>query len=170
VTTKQLAFACLGAGLVALLGLLVGLGDPAYYAPETTLDYAGAALNTMGPLATALAMVVWWKVIPVGRRALLIPIAATTAVLFGLGNFLEDIGGLEVGGDLFFYGGAGFFAASLAAGVIVLTAPTRWRWSGLVLVALGAGVALDSAVVWVAAWLAFALVLWTDLLDEPAPA
>ena len=53
-TTKQLSFACLGAGLVALLGLLVGLADPACYAPETTLDYAGASFNTLGPRATAL--------------------------------------------------------------------------------------------------------------------
>lgn len=126
-TTRQVAFVSLLAALVSLLGLLVGLGDPEYYAPETTLDYASAALNSLGPLVAALAMLVWWRVMPLGRRALLIPIAATGAVLFGLGNFLEDIAGLGVGEDLYFFGGAAFFAVSVVAGVIVLTAPHRLR-------------------------------------------
>jgi len=170
VTTKRLSLACLGAALVSLLGLLVGLTDPVYYAPVTSLDYAGAVLNTLGPLATAMAMLMWWQVAPLGRRALLIPIAATGAVVLGLGNFLGDIAGLQRGDDLFFYGGAGFFAASLAAGVLVLSAANRWRWSGLLPLVLAVGIGLDSAVVWVVGWLAFALALWTGLLEERARA
>ena len=141
-----------------------------YYAPETTLDYAIASLNTLGPFATSLAMFICWKVLPLGRRGLLIPLGATEAFVFGAGNFLGDIADLDVGDDLFFYGGAWFFGVSVAAGVIVLTAPNRWRWSGLLLLGLGAGVGLDSAVIWVAAWMAFVVVLWRSLLDEQAPA
>ena len=39
-----------------MLVVLLGLANPAYYAPETTLDYTAAALNTAGPVTTAVAL------------------------------------------------------------------------------------------------------------------
>ena len=120
-TLQHLAVASLVAGLVALLGLLVGLADPAYYEPETALDYVAATLNTAGPIATSVALFIWWRVVPIRRGAFLIPFAATAALVFGLGNFLEDVAGLEWGGDLFFFGGVALLASSAAAGVVALT-------------------------------------------------
>ena len=99
-----------------MLVVLLGLANPAYYAPETTLDYTAAALNTAGPVTTAVALFIWWRVMPVRRGALLIPIAAATALVFGLGNFLEDIAGWEWGVDLYFYGGAAFLRYRLLPG------------------------------------------------------
>jgi hypothetical protein len=154
------------AGLIALLGLLVGLADPAYYEPETALDYVAATLNTAGPVATSATLLIWWRVVPIRRGAFLILFAATSALVFGLGNFLEDIAGLDWGGDLFFFGGVALLASSAAAGVVALTVRNRWRWSGLILLAIAAGIGLDSAVVWVIAWLAFAVLLWKGSLGS----
>jgi hypothetical protein len=164
-TLRHLSIAALAAGLIAVLGLLIGLADPAYYDPETTLDYAAASLNTLGPVATAVALVIWWRVMPV-RGVFLIPVAAAAALVFGVGNFLEDIAGLEAGGDLFFYGGAAHFAVLLIAAVVALTTRGNWRWTGLVLLALAAGIGLDSALVGALGWLALAEVLRRVLPDR----
>ena len=43
---------------VPLVGLVVGLSDPAYYAPQDPIDYLAAFLNTAGPVAVAVALFV----------------------------------------------------------------------------------------------------------------
>ncbi len=60
-TLRHLSIAALAAGLIGVVGFLIGLADPAYYDPETTLDYAAASLNTLGPVAAAVALVIWWR-------------------------------------------------------------------------------------------------------------
>ncbi len=163
-TLRHLSIAALAAGLIGVVGFLIGLADPAYYDPETTLDYAAASLNTLGPVATAVALVIWWRVMPV-RGASLILVAAAAALVFGVGNFLEDIAGLK-GGDLFFYGGAALFSVLLIAAVVALTTRGNWRWTGLFLLALAAGMGLDSALVGALGWLALAAILWRVLADR----
>ena len=151
------------AGLVPLVGLVIGLSDPAYYAPQDPIDYLAAFLNTAGPVAVAVALFVWWKVTPVRRGAALILLGAVAAVVFGLGNFLEDIAGVEWGFALFGIGGMAFVATTGLAGVLTLTVKDPWRWSGLFLLAVGAAPALDSGLVWVVAWLGFAIALQRGL-------
>ncbi len=158
-TLRHLVIAALTAGMIGVLGFLIGLADPAYYDPETTLDYAAASLNTLGPVTTAGALVIWWRVMPV-RGVFLMPAAAAAALVFGVGNFLEDIAGLEAGGDLFFYGGAALFAVLLIGAVLALTMRGSWRWTGLFLLTLAAGMGLDSALVGALGWLALAVILW----------
>ena len=165
-TIRHLAIASLGTGLIALVGFLVGLTDPAYYAPETTHDYAAATLNTLGPVAAAIALFIWWRVAQVRRGVFLILIAAASGLLYGVGNFLGDIAGWGPGDDLFFYGSAAFFVASVTAGVVVLTVRSNWRWSGLFLLAVAAGVGVDSAIVSAVAWLALGVVLWRGRLGQ----
>ena len=165
-TIRYLAIASFGTGLTALVGFMVGLADPAYYAPETTLDYAAATLNTLGPVAAAVALFIWWKVVQVRRGVFLILIAAGSGLGYGVGNFLGDIAGWEPGDDLFFYGSAAFFFASFTAGVVVLTVRSNWRWSGLFLLAVAAGVGVDSALVSAIGWLALGVVLWKGLLGQ----
>jgi len=158
------------AGLVSLTGFLVGLSDPVYYSPETSIDYLAAVLNTAGPFAAAVALLIWWKVTPVRRGAILILAAATAAFALGLGNLLEDIVGLEWAGDLFFYGGFAMFATTALAGLMALTVNERWRWSGLFLLAIAAGLGFDSALIWGVAWLALAVAVWRVSERSEGPA
>jgi hypothetical protein len=157
-------------GLMNLAGFVVGLSDPAYYDPQTGLDYVASVLNFVGPLATGLALVVWWRVTPVRRAALLILGAGIGAVTWSFGNLLEEILRLDLGTDLYFFGATAAFGLSAAAGVVTLTAPTEWRWSGLFLLAVSAGIGFDSIPFWPVAWLGFAYVLRRGIFEKPGEA
>ena len=170
VTTRHLTGASLVAGLVSLVGLIVGLADPAYYAPEDPIDYLAALLNTAGPVAAAAALAIWWRVTPVRRGAALVLLGAVAALVFGLGNFLEDIAGVEWGFALFGIGGMATVVTLGLGGLLALTVKDPWRWSGLFLIAVAAGPALDSGEVWVLAWLGFAVALQRGLFPAPVRA
>ena len=94
---------------------------------------------------------------------MLILVGAVAALVFGLGNFLEDIAGVEWGFALFGIGGMATVATTGLAGVLALTVKDPWRWSGLFLLAVAAAPALDSGQVWVLAWLGFAIALQRGL-------
>ena len=135
-------------GAIALIGFLVGLTDPAYYSPETPMDYLAAGLNSAGPFVAAAALFIWWRTTPIRRGVFLILVAAAAAIVWGLGNLIEDI-----------LDGIITVLASALAGVGALTVREPFRWSGLFLLGVAAGPAADSALVWAVVWLAFALYL-----------
>ena len=146
-------------GAIALIGFLVGLTDPAYYSPETPMDYLAAGLNSAGPFVAAAALFIWWRTTPIRRGVFLILVAAAAAIVWGLGNLIEDILDYEWGFVLFGVGGIITVLASALAGVVALTVREPFRWSGLFLLGVAAGPAADSALVWAVVWLAFALYL-----------
>ncbi len=159
----HLRIASVVAGLVALVGLFVGLADPAYYDPVTFIDWVSAALNTAGPLAAGWALFVWWTVTSVRRGAFLILIGAIAATVFGLGNLVEDIFGLDWGFYLFGLGGMATVLSLALAGILALSVRSPLRWTGLFLLGVAAGPALDSAAVWVVVWIAFAAIPWHNV-------
>lgn len=143
-------------GAVALAGFVVGLTEPAYYSPETPLDYLAAALNSGGPFVAAAALFIWWRTTSIRRGGFLILVASAAAIAWGLGNLIEDILDYEWGFVLFGVGGIATVFASAIAGVSALTVQDPFRWSGLFLLGVAAGPAVDSALVWAVVWLAFA--------------
>lgn len=159
-TWTHLRIASMVTSLVALVGFFVGLTDPAYYDPVVFIDWVSASLNTLGPLAAALALFVWWRVTTVRRGAFLILVAAISAAIFGLGNMIEDILDLEWGFLLFGLGGIGTVISAALAGILALTVDSKMRWTGVFLLGVGAGPALDSALVWVIVWIVFAAIPW----------
>jgi hypothetical protein len=157
-TTRHLTTAAVVAALVSLAGILVGLSDPAYYDPVTAIDYLAAALNTAGPFAASVVLVVWWKVVPVRRARWLVLGAAISVFVMGLGNFIEDVLELDWGGDLFTFG-FGAFALGAVAGIVTLTASGRWRWSGLFLLGFAASLGFDAGELAFINWTVLAVLL-----------
>lgn len=169
-TVRHLMWASLATGLIAVAWLVSSLSDPAYYDPQTVSDYVASGLAEILFIASACTYVVWWRVTPVRRGVLMLPGAAFGFVLWSAGNVLEEIMGIEFGAWLFFIGAGVAFALTALAGIVTLTAPIRWRWSGLIL--LGITLSLSNQEIPMAPipWLAFAFILWRGLLDEPTPA
>ena len=85
-TVRHLMWASLATGLIALMWLVGSLSDPAYYDPQTVSDYLASALAEIMLLAIAYSLIVWWRVTPVRRGALMLPGAAVGFVLWSVGN------------------------------------------------------------------------------------
>jgi hypothetical protein len=164
----RLIWASFITGLLALAGFLIGLSDPAYYDPVTTLDYIASVLNDLGLLAAGATLIIWSRVTPVRRAWLFILGAGIGMILWSIGNALGEIGRLDFGDTVYFVGSIGGFGLTAAAGVVTMTAPSRWRWSGLFLLGISVGIGFDSIPIWPFAWLGFAYVLGRGLMEEPA--
>lgn len=162
-------WASLITGLIALIWYINSLSDPAYYDPQTLTDYLASMLAQMFFLAAAYTFVVWWRVTPVRRSALMLLGAAVGFVLWSAGNVLEEIMRIKFGEDIYFVGAGLAIILTAIAGVVTLTAPTRWRWSGLVLLAITASFLLEEVPIAPIPWLAFAYVLWRGMLDVSSP-
>ena len=156
---RTLGVASVSVGIIALTGFLVGLTDPAYYSPETPIDYLAAGLNSAGPFAAAAALYIWWRTTPIRRGVFLILVTSAAAITWGLGNLIEDILDYDWGFVLFATGGITVVLTSAIAGLLALTEKHPFRWSGLFLIGVAAGPATDSALVWAVVWLAFAVFL-----------
>ncbi len=158
------------AGVVTATGFIVQAFDPAYFDPVTPFDYFGSVLNDLGLLTAGVALIIWWRVTPVRRSALLILGTGIGLLLWTVGNVLEEIMGLDLGETLYFVGGVGAFGLSAAAGVVTLSAPSRWRWSGLVLLAISASIGFEALPFSQLAWLGFAYLVARRWFDMPAQA
>ena len=164
-------WASLITGLIAVIWFVSSLSDPAYYDPQTFVDYAASILAEIFFLSAAYTLVVWWRVTPVRRSALMLLGAAAGFALWSVGNVLEEIMGVEFGEGIYFVGAALAVGLTTLGGIVTLTAPGRWRWSGLVLVAITASFPLEDLLTGAVAaipWLAFAYVLWRETLDTPS--
>jgi len=93
--------------------------------------------------------------------------AAVGFVLWSVGNVLEEIMRIEFGEHIYFVGAGLAIVLTAIAGVVTLTAPNRWRWTGLVLLAITASFLLEDLPIAPIPWLAFAFVLWRGMLDVP---
>jgi hypothetical protein len=167
-TVRHLMWASLETGLNALMWLVGSLSDPAYYDPQTVSDYLASALAEIMLLAIAYTLIVWWRVTPLRRGALMLPGAAVGFVLWSVGNVLEEIMGIQFGAYFFFVGASIAYVLVAFAGVVTLTVPLRWRWSGLVLLGVTASLSNQDISIAPIPWRAFAFVLWRGMLDEPA--
>lgn len=168
-TVRHLMWASLMTGLIALVWLVSSLSDPAYYDPQTVADYVASALAEILFLAMAYTLVVWWRVTPVRRGALMLPGAAVGFVLWSIGNVLEEIMNIEFGAYLFFVGAAIAYVLTGLAGIVALTSSSRWRWSGLVLLGVTASLSNQDIPIAPIPWIAFSFVLWRGMLDIPTP-
>lgn len=166
---RHLMWAAAVAALVTGAGFIVGLSDPAYYDPVTPFDYFGSVLNDLQLAVSGVALVIWSSVTPVRRAWLLIFGAGIGLLLWTVGNVLEEIMGLKTGEFVYFFGAVSGFGLTALAGIATLTAPTRWRWSGLVLLGLSLGIGFEAIPSWPVAWLALAVLLARRWFDEPAP-
>lgn len=150
---------------------VISLSEPAYYDPQTLVDYTSSVLAEILFLAFAYTFVVWWRVTPVRRSAFLLPGAAFGFVLWSVGNVLEEILRIGFGEWVYFVGaGIGIILTALA-GVVTLTANSRWRWSGLVLLGIVSAFLLEDVLLPFVPvpWLVFSYLLWRGVLDEPTP-
>lgn len=168
-TQRHLMWASVVAGVVGAIGFIFVSLDAAYYDPGTPFDYFGSISNDLGLLTAGVALVVWWRVTPVRRSALLILGTGAGLLLWTVGNVLEELMGLDLGETVYFVGAVGAFGLSAAAGVVTLSAPSRWRWSGLVLLAIAASIGYDVLPFAPPAWLVFAYLLARGWFDTPAP-
>ena len=86
------------AGVLALLRAVIELAEPAYWSPESLLDYTAVILTSAASAVAAIALFLWWRATPIRRGSFLLLIAAiATAVGDSLGNLLEDVFDLEIG-------------------------------------------------------------------------
>jgi hypothetical protein len=172
-TVRHLMWASLVTGLIAVVWYVNSLSDPAYYDPETIADYAASVLAEIFFLSAAYTLAVWWRVTPVRQSALFILGAAVGFALWSVGNVLEEIMGIDLGEGIYFVGAGLAGVLTAIGGVVTLTAPTRWRWSGVVLLAIPASFLLEDVLTTAVAaipWLGFAYVLWRGMLDVPSDA
>jgi len=169
-TVRHLTWASLGTGLIAAVWTVSSLSDPAYYDPQTVSDYMASAIAEITLLAFAVTLLIWWRVTPVRRGVLMLPGAAVGFVLWSVGNVLEEIMGIEFGAYFFFVGAFLAYVLVALVGIVTLTVPLRWRWSGLVLLGVTASLSNQDIPIAAIPWLAFAFVLWRGVLDEPAGA
>lgn len=156
------------AGVLTGAGFVVGLFDPAYYAPVTGFDYLGSILNDAYLAVSGLALIIWSRATPVPRTRILILVSGVGLLLWTVGNVLEEIVGLDVGTVLFFAGSITAFTLTAAAGVVTLFNRTRWRWSGLVLLGIAAGVGVEAIPFVPIAWLSLSVLLARDWFNTPA--
>ncbi len=124
--------------------------EPAYYSPSSPLDYSAAWLTSIFLALVAVGLALWAYRSPIRRGSWILGIGALGLMTSGVGNVLEDVYSMKIGGELFF---AGFiaFPAVLIAGVAALTVKDPFRWSGLLFLALAAGIFNPDAGGW---WLA----------------
>lgn len=169
-TGRHLIWAAAVAAFVTGAGFIVGLSDPVYYDPVTPFDYFGSVLNDLGLLTAGVALIIWWRVTPVRRSALLILGTGIGLLLWTVGNVLEEMVRIDLGETLYFVGAVGVFGLSAVAGVVTLTSSSRWRWSGLVLLALSASIGFEALPFSQLAWLGFAFLLARRWFDIPAQA
>ena len=170
-TVRHLMWASLITGLIVVVWFVNSLSDPAYYDPQTITDYVASVLAEIFFLAAAYTFFVWWRVTPIRRGALMLLGAAVGFILWSVGNVVEEIMRIEFGENLYFVGATTAIVLTALAGVVTLTAPTRWRWTGLVLLTITASFAFEDLFedipIAPIPWLAFAFALWRGMLDAP---
>jgi len=148
-----LRIATLATGLLMIVSWWLGRSEPAYYAPVTVTDHLAASMNSLLPLAWALTLLIWGRTAPVRRGHWLFPLAATGFAGMAVFNALEDLAGQPWAGTPWAASTLLGMVATIAAGVVTLTTPTRWRWSGLALLLFLAALGpapLCSAATWLA--------------------
>lgn len=168
-SVRHLTWASLVTGLIGLAFTVSSLGDPAYYDPQTVADYVASALAEVAFISMAVTLYIWWKVTPVRRGARILLVAAFGFVLWSIGNVLEEIMGIEFGAYLFFIGAPIAYVSTGIAGLAALTADSRWRWSGLVLLGVVLSLSNQDFMIASVPWLALAFLLWRRILPDPAP-
>jgi hypothetical protein len=128
------------AGVLALLRAVIELAEPAYWSPESLLDYTAVILTSAASAVAAVALFLWWRATPIRRGSFLLLVAAVTMLLGdSLGNLLEDAFDLEIGEWLFSNVGQVSLYALMAAGIVILTVRGTYRWTGLFLLLYIAG-------------------------------
>jgi len=128
----------IAAGTLTTARAFLELTEPAYYSPESFLDYAAVILTSLALLGFAGGLLSMWGRRPIRRGSFLLLIAGLGITVEALGNFLEDVMDLEVGGHLYTIGGITGAISLLIASIAVLTVG-HLRWVGVFLLATIAG-------------------------------
>ncbi|HEY5652587.1 MAG TPA: hypothetical protein VIW46_14165 [Acidimicrobiia bacterium] len=126
------------AGVLVAARAAIELAEPAYYDPETLLDFVAATLTSVAWLVTAVALARWWPAKPARGGSFLLLIAAIAVAVSAVGNFIEDVLGIPAGEALFTYGGMVGAVSILVLGVSLLSFGGG-RWAGVLLLLFIAG-------------------------------
>lgn len=138
------------AGLFVLAGGLwlarqvIGLGDPAYQDPVTSLDFLAAWLAATTSIVTSIVLYLWWRITPAERGAWLVLVGAVGLLLAAVGSLIASVFDMRFGEEFGVAGVIGAVAVGLG-GIVTLTVPDTYRWSGLFLVAFAIGVFLPES-------------------------
>ncbi len=150
----------IAAGVLALLleSVFVLLPEPAYYDPETLIDYAAVVSVAVLLVATGIALFLLWRDPPVARGSLFLLFAGIGGAAEGLGNLFEDAFDFEPAVWAFFGGGLVMMVSLLIAGIAALTVRSPRRWSGLFLLLAVPGAMLGFGIVMMGtAWILLGL-------------
>lgn len=147
--------------VVAAIAILVRsaleLTDPAYYAASTLVDHAAVVTQTLGGLATGVALLLLRRAPLVARGRTFVVLGALGAIAMALGNLLEDSFGIEYAVWAFFGGGLLMIVSLLIAGIATLTANTADRALGaFLLFAVPGGMLGFGGVMMAVSWLLLA--------------
>lgn len=118
------------AAVAILIRSALELTNPAYYAASTWVDHAAVVTQTLGGLATGVALLSLWRARLVTRGRTVLLLGALGAIAMALGNLLEDSFGIEDAVWAFFGGGLLMIVSLLAAGIATLTLSTPDRAVG----------------------------------------
>ena len=122
------------AGVLVTIRAAIGLADPVYWSPASTLDYSAAILQSFVWLAAGWALFLLWRTIPLRRGSVFLLIGAVGSATLAVANFLEDVLGFAFAGWFYMIGGGIGVIAILVGGVLILTVNDPLRWIGLFLV------------------------------------
>jgi hypothetical protein len=165
---SPLRIATLGTGLLMIVSWWLGRSEPAYYDPVSVADHLAASMNSLVPLAWAVTLLIWGRTAPALRGHWLFFVAAAAFVGMAVFNALEDLGGQEWAEAPWAASTTLGMVATIAAGLVTLTIPTRWRWTGLALLLFLATLGL-APLLSATTWLALAAAIPWLATTSPAP-
>lgn len=161
---------CFGTGVLLSAWAVISLREPAYWDPQTLVDYLGSIVAQVGFVAVAVTLLVWRRATPVRWSSVPLMGASVGFLLWALGNLFEEVLEVEAGVWAFFLGAALAHVMLFVAGIVELVTPGRWRWAGLVLLGVLGSLLLEGLpLLTPIPWLVMALFLWRGWLDEPTP-
>lgn len=127
------------AGGLVTVRAAIELANPAYWSPDSFLDYAAVIGTTVAWLATAWAIFLLSRDRRLGRAARVLVVAAVGTGTSAVGNLFEDLLDVPLGAVMFEWGGVIGAVGLLIGSVLALTVKDRLRWSGALLLAFLAG-------------------------------
>lgn len=137
--TRRTGWWFVASGVVVTARAAIELSDPTYWGPTSFVDYAAVIGSTVAWLLAAWAVFALSLLPPLRRAAPALWIGALGTAVSAIGNLMEDLMGLSIGGEMFEWGGLVGAIGVLLGAVLTMTVKDKLRWSGLFLLGFIAG-------------------------------